>query len=115
MRKGVLAFMLLTLATALGRIVVMGALVLAAVGFGLVQFGGSGGAEAPGGLRALGGVGPIASLTGGLDRIAQLLPGGGSRAVTASVIDVPAEIERQRKAPDAYTTAGGAMIVVVGR
>ena len=115
MRKGVLALMLLTLATALGRIVVTAALVLAAAGFGLVRFGASGGSDAPGGLRGLGMGGPIASLTGGLDRIAQLLPAAGTRAWTGSVLDVPTEIERQRKAPDGYTTAGGALIVVVGR
>lgn len=110
--KGLLGFVFLTVTAVLGRIFVAGALLATAVGFGLIQFRGAGFDP----LRSLGissAMGSVAGWTGGLDRLAQLLPSGGGRYETISVLDVPTEIERRRKARDAYFTSGGALIVPI--
>lgn len=115
--KGLLGFILSTVAAVLGRIFVAGALLAAVVSFGLIQFR-SASFDPLGGLRSLGTSGSMNSLaarTGGLDRLAQLLPSGGARYETISVRDVSSEIERRRAARDAYVTSGGALIVPIDR
>lgn len=101
-KKNLGAFLMMTAAFALGRVVMSFAFVACAVAVGLSQAGG----------LTIGGA--LGSGSGGIDSVVHMLAPNTARSQTFAVIDVPAAVEARRKARGAQYTGGGSMIVAVG-